>query len=61
MKKILYFFLLFLAVIGLLGGIGYTLWCNAVPIAVGIGVLGYMAYPMAKEWYNKLFENDKTE
>lgn len=54
MKKILVFLVLALAVIGLLGGIGYTAYYGAYPIAIGVAVLGYLAYPKAKEMFSKL-------
>lgn len=54
MKKILLFLVLALAVIGLLGGIGYTIYNGAYPIAIGIAFLGYLAYPKAKEMFSKL-------
>ena len=57
MKKILLFLVLALAVLGLLGGIGYAIYGGSYPIAVGIAVLGYLAYPQAKELFNNLLSN----
>lgn len=54
MNKILLFFLLVLAFVGVVGGIGYTIYCKAYPIAVGVGVVGWMAVPKAKELFEKL-------
>lgn len=54
MKKILYFFLLFLGVVGAIGGIGYSLFNGAIPIAVGVGVLGWMAWPKFREMFRWL-------
>ena len=54
MKKVLYFILLILSVIGFIGGIGYTVYYGGYPIAVGILALGYSAYPKVKEYYKKL-------
>lgn len=56
MNKVIIFFLLFLAFIGIAGGIGYTIYDEAYPIAVGIAVAGWMAWPKAKEWFDKLTE-----
>lgn len=54
MKKVLYFILLILSVLGFIGGIGYTVYYGGYPIAVGILALGYSAYPKVKEFYKKL-------
>lgn len=54
MTKILYFILLFLAVIGLLGGIGYTIYYGAYVVTIGIAVLGYLAYPSFIDYFNEL-------
>lgn len=54
MKKVLYFILLILSVLGFIGGIGYTVYYDGYPIAVGILVLGYSSYPKVKEYYKKL-------
>ena len=60
MKQILNFIILALAFVGLVGGIGYTIYSGAYPIAVGIAVLAYLAYPQAKEMFKSLF-NDNDE
>lgn len=54
MKKILLFLVLVLAVLGLLGGIGYTIYYGTYPITVGVAVLGYLAYPKAKKMFKEL-------
>ena len=54
MNKVLYLILLFLAVIGLLGGIGYTIYYGSYVVTIGIAVLGYLAYPSFIDYYNKL-------
>ena len=54
MNKILAFFLLVLAFVGVVGGIGYTVYYKAYPIAVGIGVVGWMAWPKIKALVNTL-------
>ena len=46
MNKILAFVLLVAAFVGVVGGIGYTLYYGAWPIAVGIVTTAWMA------WYN---------
>jgi hypothetical protein len=56
MNKVIIFFLLFLAFIGIAGGIGYTVYDKAYPIAVGIAVAGWMAWPKFKELAKKLME-----
>lgn len=57
MKKILYFFLLCLYVLGVFGGIGYALYEDSYPIALGIVVLAFMAFPTAKKWW-KILEDE---
>ena len=54
MNKILYFILLFLAVIGLLGGIGYTIYCDAWPVSVGLVAVGYLVWPKFRELFKSL-------
>lgn len=55
MKKVVTFLLLILAVAGILGGLGYTYYEGAYPISIGILVLGYLAYPKAKELFDILW------
>lgn len=54
MKKILYFLLLFLYILGLIGGIGYTLCNHAWVIAIGVIVLGVMGWPTARDCIKNL-------
>ena len=54
MKKIINFILLFLTLIGIIGGIGYSIYNNAWGIAVGIAVAGYMAWPGVKKAFEEL-------
>lgn len=46
--------MLCLYVLGVIGGIGYTLYCGAYPIAAGVAALGYMAFGKAKEYFDYL-------
>ena len=54
MNKILSFFLLVLAFMGIVGGIGHTVYYKAYPIALGIAATGWMAWPKVKEVFEKL-------
>ena len=54
MKKIFCFVMIILYILGVIGGIGYTIYCGAWPIAVGIAALGYMAFPELKKYFNYL-------
>jgi hypothetical protein len=54
MKKIINFILLFLTLIGIIGGIGYSIYNSAWVIAVGIAVAGYMAWPKVKKVFEEL-------
>lgn len=54
MRKILAFFILVLAFVGVVGGIGYTAYYGAWAIAVGIAVVGWMAWPKIKQEFEEL-------
>lgn len=54
LKKIISFFLITLIIVGLLGGIGYAIWCKAYVIAIGIAVLGVVAIPEIKKLFNTM-------
>jgi len=51
-KKPLYFILLALWLLGLVGGVGYTLYCGAYPIAIGVAVNGYLSFDKVKEMFD---------
>ena len=57
MKSIELFLILAIAFLGLAGGIGYTIYNGAYLITIGIVVLGYLAYPKAKEMFKNLFSD----
>ena len=54
MKKFGYLLLLALCVMGAIGGFGYSMYCKAYPIAAGVVVLAYTAWPKFKEYFTKL-------
>lgn len=54
MKKVFCFIMLFLYVLGVIGGIGYTIYYGEYHIAVGVASLGYMAFGKAKEYFDYL-------
>lgn len=54
MNKILNFILLFLTLIGLIGGIGYSIYDGRWVIAVGLVATGYMAWPKVKKVFEEL-------
>lgn len=56
MKKFLYFFAMCAYGVGAIGGFGYALYCKAYFIAACVVALAVMAFPKAKEFYNKLME-----
>ena len=49
-KKILYFFLSFLWVIGAVGSLGYILWMKEWVIAIGLVIVVVPSVPKIKEW-----------
>lgn len=59
MNKIFIFILLFLSAIGILGGVGYTIYNDAWPLAVGLVGAGYLAWPEFKRYWKKL-NNDMS-
>ena len=48
-KSIIAFILMVLSLVGILGGIGYSIYCGAYVIAVGLVAAGYLAYPKFME------------
>ena len=54
MNKVLVFIFLFLAVVGLIGGIGYTVYERAYVLVFGLLALGYLALPRFLELFRKL-------
>ena len=54
MKKILYFFGSFLAVIGGIGSFGYLVWQKEWVIAIGVVVVCFAAAPKIIQWVKKL-------
>ena len=49
-KKILYFFLSFLWVVGAIGSLGYILWMKEWVIAIGLVIVIVPSVPKIKEW-----------
>lgn len=49
-KKILYFFLSFLWVIGAVGSLGYILWMKEWVVAIGLVIVIVPSVPKIKEW-----------
>lgn len=45
LKKIGYFILMALCLLGAVGGIGYAIYGGAWPVAIGVAVLTYTAWP----------------
>ena len=54
MKKLLYFFVLAFALMGAIGGIGFTIWQKGYIIAIGIAALAFMAWPKIREYFKIL-------
>lgn len=54
MKNVCYLVILFLFVVGIIGGIGYTIYYGGYPIAVGIAIAAWFGYPKAVEMFNKM-------
>ena len=54
MKKVMYFILLFLVIIGMIGGIGYAFYNKAYVIGIGLIVSIYAMIPGVKDLFKKL-------
>ena len=57
-KKILYFFLSFLWVIGALGSLGYILWMKEWVVAIGLVIVIVPSVPKIKEWVKFILSNE---
>ena len=57
-KKILYFFLLFLWVVGAIGSLGYILWMKEWVIAIGLVIVIVPSVPKIKEWVKFILSNE---
>ena len=54
LKKVLSFVLLFLWAMGIVGGIGYSIYGGAWPIAVGVVVTAWLSWPKVTELFHNL-------
>lgn len=57
-KKILYFFLSFLWVIGAVGSLGYILWMKEWVIAIGLVIVIVPSVPKIKEWIKFILSDE---
>lgn len=57
-KKILYFFLSFLWVIGAVGSLGYILWMKEWVIAIGLVIVIVPSVPKIKEWVKFILSDE---
>ena len=57
-KKILYFFLSFLWVVGAIGSLGYILWMKEWMIAIGLVIVIVPSVPKIKEWVKFILSNE---
>ena len=57
-KKILYFFLSFLWVIGAVGSLGYILWMKEWVIAIGLVIVIVPSVSKIKEWVKFILGNE---
>lgn len=54
LKKVLSFVLLFLWAMGIVGGIGYSIYGGAWPIVVGVAVAAWLSWPKVTELFHNL-------
>ena len=57
-KKILYFFLSFIWVIGAVGSLGYILWMKEWVVAIGLVIVIVPSVPKIKEWVKFILSNE---
>ena len=57
-KKILYFFFLFLWVVGAVGSLGYILWMKEWVVAIGLVIVIVPSVPKIKEWVKFILSNE---
>ena len=57
-KKILYFFLSFLWVIGAVGSLGYILWMKEWVIAIGLVIVVVPSVPKIQEWIKFILSDE---
>ena len=57
-KKIPYFFLSFLWVVGAIGSLGYILWMKEWVIAIGLVIVIVPSVPKIKEWIKFILSNE---
>ncbi len=57
-KKILYFFLSFLWVVGAIGSLGYILWMKEWVVAIGLVIVIVPSVPKIKEWIKFVLGNE---
>ena len=57
-KKILYFFLSFLWVIGAVGSLGYILWMKEWVVSIGLVIVVVPSVPKIKEWVKFILSNE---
>ena len=57
-KKILYFFLSFLWVIGAVGSLGYILLMKEWVVAIGLVIVVVPSVPKIKEWIKFILSNE---
>lgn len=57
-KKILYFFLSFLWVVGAIGSLGYILWMKEWVIAIGLVIVIVPSVPKIKKWIKFILSDE---
>ena len=57
-KKIIYFFLSFLWVVGAIGSLGYILWMKEWVVAIGLVIVVVPSVPKIKEWIKFILSNE---
>lgn len=54
MKKVMYFFAIFFAMVGGVGSVGYLVWLKEWVVALGALIVCIAAFPTIKGWMHKM-------
>lgn len=52
-KGVFYMMMMMAYLMGSIGGFGYAIYCKAYVIAAAVALLAWMAFPKAKEYFEK--------
>lgn len=54
MKEAFYFFMICLFFLGVIGGVGCSIYSGSWPVVIGVVAVGFMAWPKLVEYFKKM-------